>query len=83
VSIGVEIDRIVIDDPAFVPGRAERLRLLVADEVRRLLERAPPQTPPREREGVRARPLAVAPETERELARELAQRIVESLGGTP
>lgn len=83
MSIAVDIDRIVIDDPTLVPGRAERLRLLVADEVRRLLEGAPPSTQPRERRSVRARPLRVVPETEQTLARELAARIVESLGETP
>jgi hypothetical protein len=79
VSIAVEIERIVIDDPALVPGRAERLGDLVAAEVKQLLEGAQPLSGS-ERERVRVRALPVAPETERALARELAERVVESLG---
>jgi hypothetical protein len=79
VSIAVEIERIVVDDPALVPGRAERLGELVAAEVTLLLEGEPPLTGSA-RERVRTRPLPVAPETERVLARELAARVVESLG---
>jgi hypothetical protein len=79
VSIAVEIERIVVDDPALVPGRAERLGELVAAEVTRLLEGEPPLTGS-DRERVRARPFPAAPETERVLARELAARVVESLG---
>jgi hypothetical protein len=80
VSIAVEIERIVVDDPDLVPGRAERLGELVAVEVRRLLEGEPRRAEPGSRERVRARPLPLALETEHELARELAQRVVESLG---
>ena len=83
MSITVAIDRIVLDDAALVPGRAEPLAPLVAAEVRMLLERGMPTAERAERERVRARPLAVTPETDRELARELAERVVESLGGAP
>ena len=79
MSIAVEIERIVVDDPALVPGRAERLGELVAAEVTRLLEGEPPLEGSA-RERVHARPLPVAPETERALARELAERVVESVG---
>ena len=68
MSIAVEIERIVVDEPALVPGRAERLGELVAAEVTRLLEAEPPPEGS-DRDRVRARPLPVAPETERMLAR--------------
>jgi len=83
MSVGLEIDRIVVEDAALVPGRTERLRALVAEEVRQLLERVPPAGAPARAERVRARPLVVAPESERVLARELAARIVEAIGGKP
>ena len=81
MKLAVDIERIVIEDGAVGSGRMERIAPLVESEVERRLGREPLGRPPRRRERVDVLPLAAVPGSDEELARELADRIVESLGG--
>jgi hypothetical protein len=81
VKLAVDIERIVIDDGALVADRAERIGPLVEAELERRLRHEPLASTPDARERVRVQPLAAVPNSDEELARELAARIVESLGG--
>jgi hypothetical protein len=81
VKLGLDIERIVIEHPSLVAGRVERLGPLVEHEVERRLEREPLSGEPRGRERVRVRPLERAPANDEALARELAERVIESLRG--
>jgi hypothetical protein len=81
MKLDLDIGKLVIEDAALLPGRAERIAPLVEAEVERRLRRKPPTGEPAGRERVEARPLGVVPATDEELARELADRVVESLQG--
>jgi hypothetical protein len=81
VKLGLDIERIVIEDPSLVAGRVERLGPLVEAELEQRLKREPLSGEPRGRERARVRPLDTAPATDQVLARELAERVIESLRG--
>ena len=81
MNLAVEIERIVIDDPALVTGRVERLGPLVEAEVERRLRRDALEREPAPQERVEVRPLSVVPASDEALAHELAERVVESLRG--
>ena len=81
MKLAVDIERIVIDDGALVAGRADRIGPLVEAELERRLRDEPLGSTPGARERVHVKPLTAVPDSDEELARELAARIVESLGG--
>ena len=81
MKLAIDIERLVIDDPALVPGRTERLGPLVAAELQRRLEHEPLETEPRERDRIDMPPLGVVPASDEALARQLADRLVEALRG--